>query len=178
MAYINFATIVLICVHYVNTDREQDQSMFPIKVPFLAQAHKYKLSYKDVHHPKYQSNYKKRSINGKSFKNYNQKASQYLIIIQQQKRMKKKINLKIALLSNDKKNAFFKDIINLQTTFFFNFKFFSILSEMSSATRLISSPLITVEILKNLLDSNDFFNENYRLLDVNIGPKPKEKYNA
>jgi hypothetical protein len=49
---------------------------------------------------------------------------------------------------------------------------------MSTTTRLISSPLVTVSALKNLLKSNDLFSKTHRILDANIGPKPKEQYNA
>ena len=49
---------------------------------------------------------------------------------------------------------------------------------MSATTRLLSSPLVTIPNLKNLLKSTDLFNKTYRILDANVGPQLKEQYNT
>jgi hypothetical protein len=86
MQFLSLAIVVLMCVYHTNAGIYQPGRQYPIKSQYVAQAVKYEQPsydsgsyqdvYQDVQYPKYQSNYKKRSIYGR-IKQYRQ-PSQYI----------------------------------------------------------------------------------------------------
>jgi hypothetical protein len=86
MQYLSLAIVVLMCVYHINAGIYQPGRQYPMKPQYVAQANQYQQPsydsgssqdvYQEVQYPKYQSNYKKKSIYG-MIKQYRQ-PSQYI----------------------------------------------------------------------------------------------------